>query len=80
MKRFTILLIRFYQKFLSFDTGVLRFLGGGVSTCRFTPRCSEYTIVAIARFGVLKGIVLGGGRILKCHAGSKGGFEPLMVI
>lgn len=79
MKGFAILLIRFYQRFLSFDTGVLRFLEGGVPTCRFTPHCSEYTIEAISHFGVIKGIALGGRRILKCHGGSKGGFDPVRI-
>lgn len=79
MKRFAILFIRFYQNFLSFDTGALRFFGPSAPSCRFIPRCSEYTIEAISRFGVLKGVALGGKRILKCHGGSKGGLDPVRI-
>jgi uncharacterized protein len=36
-------------------------------TCRFIPTCSEYTIQAVTKYGILKGTRLGMSRILKCH-------------
>lgn len=59
-------LIEFYQLFLSFDTGILRFLAPG-GACKYPIRCSEYTKQQIIRYGVFKGIYLGGLRILSCR-------------
>ena len=39
--------------------------------------CSEYTKQAIEKYGVLRGCMLGGKRILKCNPFSKGGYDPL---
>lgn len=68
MKKIILLLIRFYQKYISI------FLG---KNCRFIPTCSAYTYEAIERFGVLKGVFLGIKRILKCHPWHPGGFDPV---
>lgn len=46
-------------------------------SCRFTPTCSEYTIEAISKYGVLKGALLGMKRILRCHPFSAGGYDPV---
>ena len=45
--------------------------------CKFYPTCSEYTRQAIEKYGVIKGCILGGVRILKCNPFSKGGYDPL---
>ncbi len=45
--------------------------------CIYKPSCSMYTLQAIKRFGVIKGIYLGGKRILRCRPGSKGGIDPV---
>ena len=45
------------------------------SLCRFTPTCSEYTKIKINEYGVIKGIVLGIKRILKCHPFGKSGYD-----
>jgi len=37
------------------------------SSCRFHPTCSAYTIEALRRHGVLKGLFLGLSRIGHCH-------------
>ncbi len=46
-------------------------------SCRFYPSCSEYTVLAIRRHGVLKGILMGSWRIMRCNPFSKGGFDPV---
>ncbi len=36
--------------------------------CVFVPTCSTYAIIAIKRFGVFKGILMGTKRIFRCHS------------
>ena len=35
--------------------------------CRYVPTCSEYVILAIKKYGVVKGLFLGVLRICRCH-------------
>ncbi len=42
-------------------------------SCKFTPSCSTYGIIAIKRFGVFEGIFLTCKRLIKCRPGTKGG-------
>lgn len=46
-------------------------------SCKYTPSCSTYAIVAIKRFGLIEGIFLTARRILKCNPHSNGGFDPV---
>jgi len=50
-------------------------------TCRFYPTCSNYTLLAIKEWGVLRGIWLGIKRIVRCRprGGSGEDFVPLNV-
>lgn len=68
MKKIILLLIKFYQKYISI------FLG---KNCRFYPTCSAYTYEAIERFGIIKGSFLGIKRIIKCHPFHPGGYDPV---
>jgi len=77
VKKLALALIRLYQKYLSFDNGFFKYLLVTENTCRFTPRCSEYTYQAIDKYGILHGSWLGLKRIVHCHPWSKGGFDPI---
>ena len=61
--------IRFYQRFLS----PLK-----VRThCIYIPTCSQYAILAIEKYGIVKGTALGIWRILRCNPFAKGGYDPV---
>lgn len=47
------------------------------SRCRFYPTCSSYAIEAFEKYGFLKGSFLAVKRLLKCHPGNPGGFDPV---
>ena len=63
-----VVLIRIYQWVISPLLG---------PRCRFTPTCSQYMIDAICLHGLIKGIWLGGKRLLKCHPIHSGGHDPV---
>jgi putative membrane protein insertion efficiency factor len=44
--------------------------------CRFIPTCSNYMIQAIQKYGVVKGVFKGTGRLLRCHPFCKAGYDP----
>ncbi|ADI13508.1 membrane protein insertion efficiency factor YidD [Truepera radiovictrix] len=46
-------------------------------SCRFSPTCSRYTAEAVRVHGVLRGLLLGARRLLKCHPFHPGGFDPV---
>lgn len=45
------------------------------SNCKYHPTCSEYTIQAIEKHGLLKGLGKGALRILRCNPLSRGGVD-----
>jgi uncharacterized protein len=45
--------------------------------CKYEPTCSLYAVHAIRRFGILRGLVLAGWRLLRCNPFSHGGFDPV---
>ena len=47
------------------------------SHCKFIPTCSEYTKIAITRYGTIKGSYLGVKRILRCNPWNNGGYDPV---
>lgn len=63
-----ILPIQFYRKCISPLTP---------PSCRFTPTCSEYAVLAIRRHGPVKGLWLAIKRILRCRPGGGHGYDPV---
>ncbi|RUO76415.1 membrane protein insertion efficiency factor YidD [Pseudidiomarina taiwanensis] len=61
-------LIRLYQLIISPLIG---------PRCRFSPTCSQYAIEAIRKHGIIRGIWLASKRIVKCHPGHPGGYDPV---
>jgi putative membrane protein insertion efficiency factor len=45
--------------------------------CRYAPSCSAYALQAIEEFGILRGLVLAGWRVLRCNPWSRGGHDPV---
>jgi uncharacterized protein len=68
LRRIALLPIRAYQRLFSPMLG---------ARCRYYPSCSEYAAQAIERFGILRGVVLAGWRLLRCNPWSRGGFDPV---
>jgi uncharacterized protein len=68
MTRLLLLLLRIYKLAIS------PYLG---RNCRFYPSCSDYAQEAIKRHGPLKGTLLSGARLCKCHPWHEGGYDPV---
>jgi hypothetical protein len=63
-----ILIIKFYQLSISplFP-----------ATCRYTPTCSQYSIEALKKYGIFKGLYLSIKRISSCHPWGGSGYDPV---
>ncbi len=58
MKKIIIFFIRVYQKYAPYE---IRF------RCLFVPNCSEYMVMAIEKYGIIKGVKKGVDRLKRCH-------------
>lgn len=76
LRRLVVMIIKIYQKTLSFDHGPLSFLFPH-GYCRFCPTCSEYALEAINKYGVIKGGVKAIWRIMRCNPFNPGGYDPV---
>jgi len=63
-----VLLVRFYQLAISPYTP---------STCRYEPSCSQYTIEALKKRGLIVGLWLSLKRIFSCHPWGGSGYDPV---
>ncbi|WP_373323024.1 membrane protein insertion efficiency factor YidD [Desulforamulus aquiferis] len=68
MRQAIIFCLRCYQRFIS----PLK-----PRTCRFYPTCSQYSIQAFEKYGVVKGAWLTVKRLAKCHPFHPGGYDPI---
>ncbi len=67
MRNLLISSVRFYQRAISpFKR----------SKCPFEPTCSEYAVLSLKEYGIVRGIVLGLWRIVRCNPFNKGFFDP----
>lgn len=60
------LLIRGYQLLVSPMIG---------PRCKYYPTCSQYALDALREFGLARGILLAGWRLLRCNPWSAGGVD-----
>lgn len=63
-----ILLIRFYQVFLSPLLG---------ASCKYHPTCSGYALEAFRQHNLFYALWLTVWRVLRCNPFSKGGYDPV---
>lgn len=70
MSKIMIVLIKFYQNFIS------KYLLIG-RNCRFYPTCSQYSLEAYEKYGFIRATYLTISRILRCHPFNEGGYDPL---
>lgn len=70
MKKFSIWLIRLYQKIP----------GSWHNQCRYYPTCSNYAIEAINNYGFFKGWFLAVKRIFRCNPFGKSGYDPVPIL
>ena len=52
-------------------------LAGDPQRCKYEPTCSRYAVEAIREYGILRGLVLAGWRLLRCNPWSHGGYDPV---
>ena len=63
-----VLVVRFYQVAISPYTP---------SSCRYDPTCSQYTIEALRKRGLITGLWLSLKRIFNCHPWGGSGYDPV---
>jgi putative membrane protein insertion efficiency factor len=45
------------------------------TSCKYYPSCSEYSIQVLKRYGLARGFLLSGWRLLRCNPWSRGGVD-----
>jgi uncharacterized protein len=47
----------------------------GAPVCKYHPTCSEYSSLAYREFGLVRGTLKSGWRLLRCNPWSRGGVD-----
>ncbi len=68
LKQLAVWTIRGYQRMISRYTPPM---------CRFEPTCSQYAVVSVRRFGILRGGWMAALRLGRCHPFHPGGYDPV---
>lgn len=69
LSKIAVFLIKFYKKYIRIAF---------ISSCRYTPSCSEYSKQAIEKYGFAKGVWKGAMRVVRCNPWSHAsGYDPL---
>jgi len=68
MRVFLVWSVRGYQTFVS--PALPR-------SCKYYPSCSQYAVDALTEYGVMRGAILAGWRLLRCNPLSYGGYDPV---
>jgi len=76
MKKIAVVIISFYQKTLSPDHGLFS-VNHPYGYCKYYPSCSEYAKQSIDKYGLVRGLLAGLYRVLRCNPFSKGGYDPV---
>lgn len=66
-KNIVIFVIRVYQRYAPYSVR---------ANCLFIPNCSEYMILAIKKYGLIKGVKMGFNRFSRCHEPNGGEDYP----
>ena len=45
-------------------------------TCRFDPTCSEYAVLALRKYGLVRGLGKAIWRVLRCNPWGGSGYDP----
>jgi putative membrane protein insertion efficiency factor len=45
------------------------------TSCKYHPSCSQYALDALRQYGLVRGSILAGWRLLRCHPWSAGGVD-----
>ena len=68
LRSFVLLPVRAYRRLLS---------PAMPNRCKYHPSCSAYAVEAVRSYGVIRGSVLAGWRLLRCNPWSHGGYDPV---
>lgn len=68
MKRTLLLLLGFYQRWIS---------PAFPRRCKYEPTCSRYAVEAVSELGAVKGSILAAWRLLRCNPLSNGGIDDV---
>ncbi|WP_457639511.1 membrane protein insertion efficiency factor YidD [Persephonella sp.] len=66
LKKAVVSILKLYQKFIS---------PLYPASCRYYPTCSQYSIEAVEKYGVIKGLIKAVWRVLRCNPFFKGGID-----